>query len=99
MLTDYVNTGYVCACNTMKQGLFDKKKIKYFWLAARVEFKLARIEFKLARIEFNLMELSKVITATSTIEINSDPFSRTTIWDTIVDRIMPTQVTFVHVTR
>ena len=92
MLTDYVNTGYVCACNTMKQGLFDKKKIKYFWLAARVEFKLARIEF-------NLMELSKVITATSTIEINSDPFSRTTIWDTIVDRIMPTQVTFVHVTR
>ena len=74
----------------MKQGLFNKTN--YFWLAARVEFKLARIEF-------NLMELSKVITATSTIEINSDPFSRTTIWDTIVDRIMPTQVTFVHVTR
>ena len=87
---DYVNTGYVCACNTMKQGLFNKRN--YFWLAARVEFKLARIEC-------NLMELSKVITATSTIEINSEPFSRTTIWDTIVDRIMPTQVMFVHVTQ
>ena len=32
---DYVNTGYVCACNTMKQGLFNKTN--YFWLAARVE--------------------------------------------------------------
>ena len=59
----------------------------------------ARVKFKLARIEFNLMELSKVITATSTIEINSDPFSRTTIWDTIVDRFMPRQVTFVHVRK